>query len=236
MLIHNKWESEFFAKRIYQLDLSQWDCVAFSRQLVDIKPDLVAVKVSAQDNYIVNDLMLEGFKLIDVAVSFKKNLIKHRHDKMNQTKIAKAVQADLAPLMTLAQEAIVYSRFSHPAFGAESKSRLYGEWVAQAVAGAFDDICLVSKSGSVVEGFVTCRNQSHQSCRVGLIAVAEHARGMGLGRRLMIAAERYAAEQSATYLHVATQYANKAAMACYAGLGYQLDALDLWLYWVPGVV
>ncbi len=63
---------------------------------------------------------------------------------------------------------------------------------------------------------------------VELLAVAEHARGHGVGRALMAAAEEWAAAQGAVDVRVVVWEANAGAVAFYERLGYVTARRTMW--------
>jgi dTDP-4-amino-4,6-dideoxy-D-galactose acyltransferase len=228
MLSLNQWESDFFSRKIYNLDTASWDATAFTRRITDLKPDLVAARVPLEEASVIGELTSRGFVIADTALDFARRVDEHTATGTDACETATA--GDIEALEQIAEEAIIHSRFDNSVFGDRARQRLYAQWVANAVSGEFDDICLLDRTAGKVTGFVTCRKESNDCCRIGLLAVRPGFRGKGIGNQLIAAARRYAAARDCGLLRVSTQYGNRPAVGLYSGTGFALDTIDLWLY------
>jgi len=230
MLHKNDWESNFFLKKIYYLDLAEWEQAKFGQAINNYKPDIIECKVGAQDYVKVNELTGVDFCLAAVAVNF----VKCSSFGVNLTtdiSVDVANKNDIEELRNIARSSILCSRFCSSIFGQDAHTRLYSEWVAKAVTGEFDDICLVCRVHGEISGFITCRLENNGGCRIGLLAVRDCYRGKGIGKRLLGEAENYALRKECSFVSVSTLYSNDNAMSCYSSAGYSLSQIDFWLYW-----
>jgi dTDP-4-amino-4,6-dideoxy-D-galactose acyltransferase len=100
-------------------------------------------------------------------------------------------------------------------------NKLYVEWIHRSVRGEIADAVLVVKEAEELAGMVTLALDSDRG-KIGLIAVANRYRGIGIGRRLMTAAEAFCFAQKSRILQVVTQGENRAACALYANCGFEL--------------
>lgn len=107
-------------------------------------------------------------------------------------------------------------------------------WVVEAVDAApdsTDERVWVAEAAGAVVGFVHAAERAHftgaRDGYVGELAVAEPAQGRGVGRALLRAAERWAAERGLARLSLETGAANTAARAFYRALGYQEEDVRL---------
>lgn len=228
MLSLNQWESDFFSRKIYTLDANKWDATAFTECIAGLKPDLVEARVPLEDASIIGELTSSGFVIADTALEFARR-VDGRTDADTDT-CESATAGDIDALKQIAEEAIIHSRFDSKLFGDRARQRIYAQWVANAVNGEFDDICLLGRSAGEVTGFVTCRKESTDSCRIGLLAVRPGFQGKGTGKQLISAAGRYAAARECGLIRVSTQYGNRPAVGLYSSTGFTLDTISLWLY------
>lgn len=230
MLQKNVWESEFFAKQIYKLDPTKWDRKEFAKLVSHIKPDVVEIRISANEISKINELMAAKFRLYDVVVDFEKTI--QTVSKVNESEpVVLAREDDTEELKGIASEAFVHSRFDDSIFGFGAKQNVYSEWVSNAVMGTFDDVCLIISDDEEIKGFATCRLGANNNCRIGLIAVKQRYQGEGLGKTLLKTVEHYARTVNKTLINVATQSRNEAALSLYNKGGFSLNQIDLWLYW-----
>lgn len=86
-------------------------------------------------------------------------------------------------------------------------------------------VVLVADRGGTVIGMVTVQlvastAEGAPSAWIEDMVVEERARGGGVGRRLLLAAERWACERGATRLQLLADRANRPALRFYRGLGW----------------
>ena len=133
---------------------------------------------------------------------------------------------DLPALRDLAAKAFTYSRFAvDPFFTPEQVEAFHREWVTNLHNGLAQAV-LVSEADGGPEGFVSC-SLSDGKGRIPLIAVAETARGRGVGSALVKAALRWFHEQGAGEARVKTQANNVPAVALYERCGFVLERPEL---------
>lgn len=228
LIKRNEWESDFFNKEIYLLDSSKLNVNDFNENLIDAKSDLIECKVSVSECAKINFLTANGFKIIQSSIDFTKKI--YNDDFCEGNIITVADLSDCDELMKIAESSITESRFGESVFGDNGDSRIYKEWVKKAVYKQYDDVCLINKVGNLISGFITCRKISNKICRIGLFVVKKEFRSKGIGRSLLIAAEKYALTEGRTTLKVATQYSNKRAIKFYSTGGFNFDIIDYWLY------
>jgi len=228
MLVRNAWESEFFNRKIYSLDETEWNARAFQEEVNAHKPDLVVAKVSVDDSALLKELIINGFVIEEVAVDFARSLT--AGDVLHGSAFEIATSAHIDELKNIASESLIHSRFNNDVFGPCARQRLYETWVEKAVAGQYDDVCLMVRSGGAVAGFITCRALGDNECRVGLLAVRPSCQGMGFGGMLLQSVSGYAFDNGCKSIRIATQYVNKPAMRLYSKYGYLVESIDLIAY------
>jgi ribosomal protein S18 acetylase RimI-like enzyme len=132
-----------------------------------------------------------------------------------------ADRSDESELLAIVREgAFTESRFFRDErFPREKASALFETWMQRGLGepGWFT----IRSDG----GFVTCGPSSIQ-----LVAVAEHARGRGIARRLIAGALAEHTARGATRVTVVTQGTNVAAQTLYAACGFRPSSCALWLH------
>lgn len=115
-----------------------------------------------------------------------------------------------------------WSRFRLDArFPRGSYERLYRKWLDASLCGELADVVRCTGPRSQPTGIATIRVKDGLAT-VGLLGVAETARGQGFGTQLLGALREEAYLRGATQLSVATQRNNEAACRFYGGQGFVL--------------
>ncbi len=87
---------------------------------------------------------------------------------------------------------------------------------------AHADTLLAETPDGRIDGYVlVLYNRATSVARLYSIAVADHARGSGLGKRLVKAAEQAATQQGRAYLRLEIRRDNDASLALFRGTGYR---------------
>lgn len=136
-------------------------------------------------------------------------------------------------LMDLALVSGAFSRYHlDPKVPTGVFQQLYGTWMRKSLSGELADEVLVAGDAQGLVGMVTVANRQDRA-EIGLVAVAERARGRGIGRSLMQAVDHWALSQGLPFVQVVTQGANEPACRLYAGSGFDLleeqAVYHLWL-------
>ena len=144
-----------------------------------------------------------------------------------------ATPSDIGRLRQIARSAHTSSRFYYDGhFPHEHCDELYATWIERDCLGAADAV-LVAEHGGVVSGYLTCQIAGPTGS-IGLVGVAQEARGHGLGSRLLSAATEWFAGRGLGHVRVVTQGRNIAAQALYQRHGFRSSALQLWYHrWFP---
>lgn len=101
----------------------------------------------------------------------------------------------------------------------EKCDQLYDLWIRRSIAGQMADEVLVAWRQDVPIGLVTYSGQGELG-EIGLVGVAESARGGGIGRALLALAHRRMSERGSHRAEVVTQSENQGACRLYRGVGY----------------
>lgn len=135
------------------------------------------------------------------------------------------VTALTAPRRRLALLAGHQSRYrTDPRFAADVYERLYSRWIERSVSGELAREVLVYRPAphAPETGLLTLEcHESHVS--IGLLAVAGHLRGQGVGTRLVAAARQRTRAWGCARLRVATQLTNTGACRLYERCGFAIE-------------
>jgi dTDP-4-amino-4,6-dideoxy-D-galactose acyltransferase len=112
--------------------------------------------------------------------------------------------------------------------------KLYQIWISRSVRGEIAESVLVARNvNDELLGMITV-GQVDDRADIGLLAVGEIARGRGVGRALLAAAEEHARTLGRKLIQVVTQGNNTPACRIYEAAGYSVE-LESHVYhlWLP---
>ena len=185
MVIELPWDSTFFNFKIGKITINSLDEINFE----DINTfDLIYVY--ANEKLILTNKL--EIKLVDEKITFQKNDLKNRDnfDLINGY-VIKEIISVTSDLKKLVLQSGNYSRFKIDSnFNQQKFQELYYEWIDNSVYGNLADIVLGVFHLNKVVGFVTLKKHLSFS-RIGLIAIDETYRGLGLGKLLLSYMEKY---------------------------------------------
>jgi len=169
-----------------------------------------------------------GFHAVDVRLAFERVCSPNVAAPVEHVRPYDPV--DRESLRAIARNGFRGTRFdADPGFARRRVQDLYDVWLTQSCEGWARHV-LVAVNGSVPIGFVTCHDDGDGAWRIGLIGVAEEARGRGTGRTLVAGAVATCAREGARTLAVVTQGHNIAAQRLYQREGFQTSAAHLWYH------
>lgn len=221
-VVSNQWESDFFARPIGKVNFVEHLTVLDKTEFA-----LVQAKIGSAELDKITLLQQQGFVLVEGEVDFCLALANLSPE---PTACEVASEADIGELQTLFGNAFPTSRFRSPYFSTEENCRFYQTWIAKAVRGEFDHLCLIARSTSgQIKGGISLRANGNQ-VRVGLLAVSPLFQGQGIARQLLTAAICWAKLQQASQLWIATQISNLPAINLYQKLGAKIHNTAYWFY------
>lgn len=232
------WDSTFFGREIARATPHGWTADDWARALAwcDAR-GIECLYLLVQSADLPTRRLAEdhGARLVDVRVTFEiRGLVARSFD--SAPRIRPAEPRDLDHLRALAATSHRDSRFfADPRFPHDSCERLYVTWIENSVAGWAQRVLTADVDGRAA-GYVTCHVEQDATTNasaigtIGLVAVAEHARGRGLGTQLVERALAWFAERRCERVRVVTQGANVAAQRLYQSLGFRTASLELWYH------
>jgi len=147
--------------------------------------------------------------------------------------IRPADPSDLPQLRTIARTAHHDSRFySDPHFDRARCDALYQTWIERSCQG-YANRTLVAEIKGQPAGYVSCHLSDAGEGSIGLFAVAEHARGNGVGGALVRSALGYFQQAGMRTAQVVTQERNRLAQRTYERNGFAVRSRQLWFHSWP---
>lgn len=127
----------------------------------------------------------------------------------------------------------VHSRFKvDKHFKNNEFERLYETWVKNSTRKLIAKHVIVCKKENQYTGLLTLGEKNNKA-DIGILAVHEKYRGMGIGKSLVQKAFELASQMGHTQLQVVTQRANVNACRFYESVGFKIDTLEhiyhLWI-------
>lgn len=180
-----------------------------------------------------------GFRLMDVRVELGLRIhdrgLRVEGDALDFEFVAPADVSALRDIATLSHTA---SRFyADPHFPRERCAALYSRWIEESCTGGADAV-LITRLDDRAAAYVTCHLESDESegrpsGNIGLVAVAERARGRSVGGRLVSASVAWFAKNGADSVRVVTQGRNSGAARLYERVGFTTQRVGLWFHLWP---
>ena len=227
------WDSEHFGLAIGRVLGGELD-ERLGREVIDWAAgeeiSCLYLLADASDSATVLAAEALGFRLADVRLTLDRPVeagagFAHRS-------VRPAHAADLSALEAIAAVSHTDSRFyADNRFDAADASRLYVRWMRASIVEGFADIALVAEADGRPAGYVTGRTATGTSTLdIGLLAVAEAARGRRLGTQLVDAMLHEAATRGVASVSVVTQGRNVQAQRLYKAAGFRTCRSELWLH------
>ena len=215
-----EWDSEFFNKEIYRLDLEKGINLEELNSITQkIKCDLLYLflkqELSTQSN--------ENFFLADKKIIFEKNIDPTEHQTISPSIIPTYVLT--SHLHELALLSGIYSRFKLDTRLDFKFGDLYKLWIEKSVSREMASEVFVYKEGEVDVGFVTIKKNENIGI-IGLIAVNEMYHSKNIGSLLLQAVEYWCLNNDINIIEVATQLDNNKACHFYRKNGFDVKQID----------
>lgn len=230
-----EWDGEHFGVRVARVEtprLSAADATALRAWMEAERIACAYFLAEADDAESVRAAQAAGFRLTDVRVTFERPLT--GFDPRPEPGVEPAGASDVPTLRAIAETSHRDGRFHHDGrFERARCDALYGRWIERSVDGWADAVLVPRAADRRPLGYVTCHLDDDGAARIGLIAVAEAARGAGLGARLVRAALAWSAARGASGARVVTQARNVPALRLYEGHGYRARRVQLWFHLWP---
>lgn len=219
MIKHLPWDSSFLSLPVGQMQVqnnsfaSAAEAVAFDLLYV-FSDQLIVFPESFTANFSV--------QLVDEKLTYAKPLTSHAASIPEVQLLPEDFVPDDA-FEALAIQSGIYSRFSvDEKFPKEKFQEMYRLWLQRSINRSLADAVLVYQQDGEFAGFITLREMD-DGAEIGLVAVDHQFRGLGIGTKLLNAAEfSLSNNPKAKYIRVVTQAVNLPACRLYEKAGYHV--------------
>ncbi len=140
--------------------------------------------------------------------------------------------SDLDILLPVAGNSHSQSRFYiDRRFGSHKASQMYETWLTKSFTTDFADAVVVAELNGHPVGYVVCHlHNPVGEGNIGLVGMAESARGLGCASGMLQFATRWLSEHGVDRFNVVTQGSNIAAQKLYLRCGFVTRSVELWFH------
>ncbi len=233
------WDSQFFGLRVARVNGSHIDAA----QMVIIKDwaqaqqiDCVYFLADSTDPLTVRAAENGGFRLQDIRMTLGLARPADPTPFADMPTIRSARPTDADALRDTARHAYVHSRFyNDPHFSEEQSASLYDVWLTRSITDpTYADQTLVGEVNGEPAGYIALHlNRTAKQGTIGLVGVAETARGQAMGQALVQQALLWFWDQGMESVQVTTQGRNIAGQRLYQRCGFLTQSVLLWYHWWP---
>ncbi|HLY27924.1 MAG TPA: GNAT family N-acetyltransferase, partial [Aggregatilineales bacterium] len=136
---------------------------------------------------------------------------------------------DIPVLKDIAARSYTHTRFFiDPHFPKTLSAALYEKWIERSCQGYADAVILAEAQARPV-GYISCHRNGGNG-NIGLLGVAEEARGLGIARNLIMSALQWFQTAQVQTVTVVTQGRNYAAQRAYQRCGFVTESIRLWYH------
>lgn len=225
------WDTEFFGARIARVDgarLREGDLAPVLAWCDAERVDCLQLLADPNDRATIVAVEGAGFSLVDVRLVFVAGQAGGAREGL-AAPIRLARADDALPLEKIAEGCHHDSRFYFDErFDRARVDELYRTWIRKSCSG-WAAAVLVLDGGDGPAGYVSCHLDGGVG-RIGLVGLAESARGRGMSGRLVDAALDWFRRAGATSVTVATQGRNVRAQRLYQRAGFVTESIGLWYH------
>ena len=224
------WDSEFFGVRIARLTPSRLtpDSVSGAFEWCRAnRIDCLYFLADSDHRETVQLAQSSAFQFVDIRATLVHHGAPQAH--LRDPAIRPFQPADLAPLQSIARASHHDSRFFFDGRFPEHRCEdLFETWITRSCQGWAQAVFVAECEGAAA-GYCTCHVESG-SGSIGLVALAPHAQGHGLGRRLIRAALSWFSSQAIATVKVVTQGRNARGQRLYQECGFVTESVMLWFH------
>lgn len=228
-----EWDTEFFGVRIGRVEgdsLTRTHTGAVLDWVRDNAVDCLYFLCDSDDAESVLAAEQMRCHLADVRMELTLDLDPSKRDTAPADDLRPAVPEDVPEIMRIASVSHRDTRFYYDGhFPRETCDRFYARWIERSCEGYADRVFVQHLDRKPV-GYMSCHLLPEGGASLGLLGVAESARGRGFGTTLVGAALDYFREQGHCHMRIATQARNTGALRLYQRYGFQIDKTRLWYH------
>ena len=230
------WDSAHFGRRIARAASRQVDLMACDDLMAlcrDEAIDCLYFLADAADQGTIAALQSCGFEMVDIRLTLSAQFksppaVGHpggMHFRLGE-------ERDLDQLLPIAGASFGQSRFYvDRRFGHDNATRMFHIWLQNSFADQSGAAVVVAEHDDAAVGFVTCHlHKPPGEGNIGLVGVAESARGLGCAAGMIQYAARWFAGKGVDRLNVVTQGRNVTAQRLYQRNGFVTRSVELWFH------
>jgi len=226
-----EWDSNHFGVNIGRVNGCQLDdplCGAIERWSSERKIACLYFFCRADDPASSRWAESAGFHLADVRLTFGRDVDPSMAAIAPPPAIRPAEPGDVPALEKIAARSHRDSRFyADPRFSREACDRLYAVWIGQSCR-EWADAVWVAEHANRPAAYLACHvDPAGATGKIGIVAVDEPARGLGLGGALIQTCLSWLASRQIRKATVVTQGRNLAAQRLYQRHGFVSQAMEL---------
>jgi dTDP-4-amino-4,6-dideoxy-D-galactose acyltransferase len=221
------WDTEFWGVRIARADGDVM--TAESAQELEawaVANDIACLYfLAGEDATTAHAAEEAGFRLMDVRLKLTRKAVLTEQDE----RVRPFEDRDLPAICDIARTSHRATRFyADPHFEDDRCDDLYERWIVRSVEG-WADAVFVADHGGRPAAYLSVHS-GDECASIGLLAVAEQARGSGLGAALVDCAVAWAYERGLPEVAVVTQGRSSAALRVYERCGFTVEEVGLWFH------
>lgn len=230
------WDSDHFRFRIARSQVRKLDaqtCGALLDTCQARAIDCLYFLADVADQDTISELQASSFDFVDIRLTLAR-----RFNAMPVQAPAENLsfrlghERDVDALLPIASASYLHSRFFiDRRFGRARASQMYEIWLHNSLTTDYADAVVVAELDGRPVGYVTCHlNKPAGEGNIGLVGVAESARGLGCAGSMINKAIRWFNERGFDRVNVVTQGRNIAAQKLYQRSGFVTRSVELWFH------
>jgi dTDP-4-amino-4,6-dideoxy-D-galactose acyltransferase len=231
-----EWDSSFFGRRIARLGVRGLTVATLANLddwVVKNQIECVYFLCDAMDSVSISLAEQHRFRLADIRVTLETRLNADRIHSCEDVLVRRVPAGQVEALKAIARSSHKETRFyQDPHFPTPRCDALYETWIEKSCNG-YADMVFTVELGEIVAGYITCHLDNEAVGHIGLLAVADIARGKGVGSALIRAALNWFAGQKRSLVTVVTQGRNIRAQRLYQRCEFVTRSVELWYHYWP---
>lgn len=232
-----EWDTKFFNYRIAKVipnRLSQLQAQSIANWCAENDIECIYFLAHSDDMETVRVVEDNEYRQVDVRVTYEFRLDDFSTNRQlkSQFILDDTNQLDVNDMLSIIDNAFQNTRFYFdPNFTEEQCNNLYKTWLIRSIEEDFADHVIVIRKDDKPQAFITCQlNKETKVGSIGLIGVAEFARGQQLAPFLIDVALEYFQAMGMIQVEVVTQARNISANRLYQKCGFRTKNTYLWYH------